>query len=266
MSRPYQSLSALRQRLARLDPVPRIKPGGLFTLGAERIDARLGGGLARAGLHEFFAGEEDAVVAAAFVLIMALRGGDPHKPILWVRDERAEQTSGQIYGPGLIALGADPDRFIFIHAPDELAVLRAGAECVKCAGTGAVVIEPYRKARSLDLTATRRLAMAAASSGVLSLLLRVGADPAPSAAQTRWQVAAVPSLALASDAPGHPAFALSLLRHRAGISAFTATLEWDRDQQICVEQSRDIQAITRPLLSGGVSAAAVLRSDQAQAA
>lgn len=266
MSRSEQSLSALRQRLAQLDPTPRVRPGGTFTLGAEHIDARLGGGLVCAALHELFAQEEDAGVAAAFALMLAVRGGDRHKPILWVRDDRAGRSSGQIYGPGLIALGADPERFIFIHAPDELAVLRAGAECIKCAGIGAVVIEPYRKAPSLDLTATRRLAMAAASSGVLSLLLRVGADPAPSAAQTRWQVAAASSVPLEGNAPGCPAFAVTLLRHRAGIAGFNACLEWDRDQQICVEQSRDIQAITRPLLSGGVSAAAVLRSDQAQAA
>lgn len=266
MSRSEQSLSALRQRLAQLDHTPRVKPGGTFTLGAGRIDRRLGGGLARAALHELFASEEDASVAAAFALILALRGSDPQKPILWVRDDRAGRTSGQLYGPGLVELGADPERFIFIHAPDEVAVLRASAECIKCASVGAVVIEPYGKAYSLDLTATRRLAMAAATSGVLSLLLRIGADPAPSAAQTRWQVGVVPSLALEGNASGHPTFALSLLRHRAGISAFTATLEWDRDQQICVEQSRDIQTITRPLLSGGVSAAAVLRSDQAQAA
>ena len=41
--------------------------------------------------------------------------------------------------------------------------------------------------KSLDLVAGRRLAFAAAESGVTVLLLREGADEMPSAAQTRWR-------------------------------------------------------------------------------
>jgi protein ImuA len=261
MSRPQHSLSALRQRIAKLDPAPTAKAGGAFALGAGRVDQRLGGGLARAALHEIFADEADASAASAFALILALRGGALNKPILWVREDRVERRSGQLYGSGLVELGANPDRFIFVHAPDELATLRAAADSVKCAGVGAVVIEPYGKARALDLTATRRLALAAGASGVLTLLLRVGAEPIASAAQTRWQVGAAPSVPLEGNAPGVPALDVTLLRHRAGIASFNARLEWDRDQQICVEQNRNGQA-----LSGSVSAAAALRSDQAKAA
>lgn len=266
MSRSQQSLPALRQGLARLDPARVVKPGGVFTLGAERIDARLSGGLARRVLHELFAGAEDTSAATSFALILALRGADSKKPIFWIRDDRAGRNAGQIYGPGLLELGADPERFIFIHAPNELATLRAAADALKCGAVGAVVIEPYGKARLLDLTATRRLAVAAAASGVLGLLLRIGAEPAPSAAQTRWQVVAAPSLTLAGEAPGHPAFDVTLLRHRAGIASFNALLEWNRDQQTCVEQSRDIQSFSRSPLSGSVSAVALIRDKQAQAA
>jgi protein ImuA len=261
MSRPQYSLSALRQRIAQLNPAPIAKADGLFTLGAGRIDQRLGGGLARAALHEVFGDEWDASAALAFALILALRGGVPTKPILWIREDRAERRSGKLYGPGLVELGANPDRFIFVHAPDELATLRAAADSVKCAGIGAVVIEPYGKARALDLTATRRLALAAGASGVLTLLLRVGAEPIASAAQTRWQVGAAPSVPLEGNAPGVPAFEVTLLRHRAGIAGFNARLEWDRDQQICIEQDRSGQA-----LSSGVSATAVFRENQAKAA
>ena len=44
------------------------------------------------------------------------------------------------------------------------------------------------------------------------LLARGEAKPCPSAAHTRWQVAAAPSRALEAHAPGAPAFVLDLLR------------------------------------------------------
>ncbi len=261
MSRSQHSLSALRQRIAQFEPAPIDKARGLFTLGVGNVDQRLRGGLARGVLHEVFADETDASAAAAFALILALRGGVASKPILWIREDRVQRRSGTLYGPGLIELGADPDRFMFVHAPDELATLRAGADSVKCGGLGAVVIEPYSKARALDLTASRRLALAASASGVLTLLLRVGAEPSPSAAQTRWQVAPAPSVPLEGNAPGAPAFDVTLMRHRAGIAGFNARLEWDREQQICVEQSARDQT-----LSGGVPTAASFREEQAKAA
>ena len=43
------------------------------------------------------------------------------------------------------------------------------------------------------LTATRRLMLSAETSGVTVLSVRIGAEPAPSAAATRWGVAAAPS-------------------------------------------------------------------------
>jgi protein ImuA len=262
MTRPQASISALKQRIARLNPATAAtaEARDLFSLGANQVDQRLGGGLVRSAVHELFADGAGVSSAVAFALILALRGGLA-KPILWISEERVLRHFGVFYGPGLVELGADPDRFIFVHAPDALATLRAGADSVKCGGLGAVVIQPYGKARALDLTASRRLALAASASGVLTLLLRIGAEPAPSAAQTRWQVKSAPSVLLEANAPGRPAFDLTLLRHRAGIASFTTRLEWDREQQICVEQRGRDQT-----LSGSVSAPAFLREDQAKAA
>ncbi len=264
MSRITPSLSALRNRIARLDPVPSARTQGLFPLGARTVDQRLGGGLARGTLHEVFAAApEDAASAGAFALMLALRCGDGAKPILWIRDDRVVRRCGHIHGPGLAEMGADPDRFILISAPDELATLRAGADSVKCGGVGAVVIEPYGKAKALDLTATRRLALAAGVSGVLTLLLRVDAEPVASAAQTRWRVAAAQSQELAANAPGMTALDISLLRHRSGIAGFEARLEWNRDQQICTDK---IQSEARQAVSGSLHAVPVFGEDQAKAA
>jgi protein ImuA len=151
-----------------------------------------------------------------------------------------------------LELGLDPAGLILVETPDTLAALRAGADIVKCGQVGAVVIEPWGKAPLLDLTASRRLSMAAAASGVLTLVVRVEAAPMPSAAQTRWQVASAPSAPLPAEAPGHPAFDIALLRHRGGIAGFETRVEWNRDTRSFAP------------LPGGLPAVPAIGADQAQ--
>lgn len=224
----------------------------VVTFGVDALDARLGGGLARGALHEFYAAAvEDGSAAAAFAVALALRAMVPGCPVVWVREKQCTGRAGHLYAAGLVELGFDPDDLVLIDAPDTRAVLRAGADIVKCGEVGAVVIEPWGKAPLLDLTASRRLSMAASASGVLTLMLRADADPAPSAAQTRWQVASAPSSPLAANAPGNPAFDIALLRHRGGIPGFETHLEWNRD-------ARSFTPV-----SGGLFANAVVGADQA---
>lgn len=225
MSRESSLLSALRAQISA--PVEaNVWP--CVATGSSIADARLGGGLARGALHELYADEGHHAGAAGFALLVALCG-DAGKPLVWVREDKGERSDGRLHAPGLAELGADPARIILVTGRDALSILRAAAEIVGCAAVGAVVIEPWGKAPALDLTASRRLALAAARSGVLALVLRAGADPSPSAATTRWRVGAAPSAPLAANAPGPPAFDISLLRHRSGIAGFDARVEWDRD-------------------------------------
>jgi protein ImuA len=222
-----------------------------LSFGVAALDTRLGGGLAVAALHELYATREgDRAAAAAFALLLTLRCGRTG-PLVWLREDKARHD-GRLYGMGLAELGGDPARLLLVQAPDTLALLRAGAESVACAAVAAVILEPWGKAGAVDLTATRRLALAAARSGVLTLLLRSG-DAGPSAAHSRWQVSAAPSAALAANAPGAPAFEISLLRHRGGVAAFETLLEW----------SRESRSFAAPL-SGGPPAAAVQRADAAR--
>ena len=217
------------------------------SLGTPELDARLQGGLQTNALHEFYAaGPDDAAAAAGFALMVAICAAGERRSVVWIREDRGARQAGGLYGTGLAELGFDPDTLILVQTADTRALLRAAADTVKCAQVGAVVVEPWGKAPLLDLTASRRLSMAAAASGVFTLMLRIEAVPVPSAAQTRWQVAAAPSTALAANAPGHPAFDITLLRHRGGVAGFEARLEWNRDQ-----------ASFAPL-SGGTSAAAVV--------
>ncbi len=135
-----------------------------------------------------------------------------------------------MHGPGLADLGLDPARLILGVLPDAKALLRAGVDALRCSALGAVILELGGNPALLNLTSSRRLALAAEASGVTPLLLRVrAARPSPSAAQTRWQVSSAPSAPLAADAPGHPALTLGLLRQRGGPAGLDWNVEWDRD-------------------------------------
>jgi protein ImuA len=153
----------------------------------------------------------------------------PGAPLLWLRLDEAE-ACGQLSAPGLAQIGLDPARLVLLALRDPVMLLRAAADVVRCPPVGAVVLEVWKQPRALDLTASRRLAVAAEESGVTALMLRVDAEPAPSAAHTRWQVAAAPSSALAANAPGHPAFDIVLLRQRGRPDGGRWRVEWNREQ------------------------------------
>ena len=222
----------------RLDsPLPVSQPAapqsiGLVPLGKARLDDALGGGLRADGLHEFHAAEAlDAASAVGFALLVArLRREFDNRPLIWARQDDA---LGLPYGPGLVELGIDPDAVTLLALPDGKALLRAALDCVRDGAAAAVLLELHGRQPLLDLTATRRLALAGAESETMVLLARsatlAGSGPAPSAAHTRWQVAAAPSQPLPANAPGFPAFALTLLRRRGGREGLSITLEWNRD-------------------------------------
>ena len=248
--RPALADMALPDRVRRgFDDVFAAPPLALpLTLGSASIDARLAGRLPRAALHEVFAeSAQDGCSATGFALLLAIRASND-KPILYVREDRGVRRDGCLYPHGLAELGLDPARVLTVHAPDTQALLRASGDIVKCAEVGTVILEPQGKAPELDLTASRRLMLAAARSGVMTVVLRVDAVPVPSAAASRWSVSAAPSMALEADAPGHAAFDIALTRHKGGIPGFEARLEWNRDRNAFDESS----------LPGGFSAVPAL--------
>lgn len=224
---------ALRKAIVRIEDrqTAALASPGPASLGHAPIDAAIGGGLARGRLHELFAATpEDGGSAAGFAAMLARLVAPGDAPLVWLRQQDAERQGGQLHAPGLAEIGIDPARLLLILLPDPVALLRAAADVVRCTELGAAVIELWRNPRALDLTASRRLALAAEASGVTTLLLRVEAEPAPSAAQTRWSIAAAPSLALDADAPGLPAFDVQLLRQRGRPDGGRWLLEWDRDR------------------------------------
>ena len=223
-------LAMLRRQLAWIAGGERASEAVRFATGHEALDAALGGGLARGRVHELFAAEaDDAASAAGFAAMLALRAAEG-APILWLKSDVAERRAGHLHAPGLVELGGDPDVLVLGLAPDAKALLKGAADAARCAGLGALVVECWGKCPSLDLTASRRLSLAAEQSGVTLLMLRLEAEPVPSAADTRWAVSAAPSQALEANAPGPPQLEIELLRRRAGPSGMRWRLEWDRDR------------------------------------
>lgn len=208
-------------------PKPQAATG---RLGLTVLDG-LVGGPGRARVHEVYATEaEDAAAAGGFAMGVAAGLAGKSRPVLWLRSRPAARLGGVVQAEGWRDLGGRPGKGLVSILPDTMALLRAAVEGLRCPALGAVVVEGWGSMRELDLTASRRLSLAAEKSGVPLLLLRIDAAPVPSAAQTRWQVAAAPSVALPGHAPGHPCFDVTLLRQRGGPSGQSWRLEWDRDR------------------------------------
>jgi protein ImuA len=231
MIESVEGLSALRSKIARIEGRRSTESAPPAALGIASMDRALGGGLARGRLHELFAAEPpDMASAAGFAAMLAQLVLPPAAPLIWLREESLEHRSGRLHPPGLAEIGFDPSRLVLVAVPDPLMLLRAAADVTRCQTVGVAVIEPWRSPRVLDLTASRRLAIAAEESGVTVLMLRGEAEPVPSAAQTRWAISSAPCTPLEANAPGRPTFDLTLLRQRARPAGGHWRLEWHREQ------------------------------------
>ncbi len=212
--------------------------------GVETLDAVLSGGFAHGRLHEIYAAETDDLAGATgFGAIIAAGMATETKPPIWLRTKCVGRI---IQGEGWAALGGTPGNCLFLLTDDAKALLRAAVDALRSNALGAVIAEVPGRMAELDLTASRRLALAAEKSGTALFLLRSGAEPVPSAAETRWRVAAAPSRALPANAPGAPVFAIELLRQRSGPSGLSWQLEWNRDRRIFTEAaSGDLVSVPR---------------------
>jgi protein ImuA len=253
-------IAALKRRFALVDKSVWGIAASAQAASETGIGAALNGGLARGGLHEVFArSTADSGAASGFTLALAiLAAGD--KPVVWVRQDFARIEAGGLYAPGLVELGLDARRVILVQVRDVPGVLRAAEEAARCPALGAVLIETWGAHRMLDLTASRRLALASDASGVSLLMLRIGASPAPSAAMTRWEAGPALSRSLEADAPGDPAFALTLLRRRGGAAGGKwlegrKIVEWNRDRRTFIDREGVASAtvLASPLSGGMVS-------------
>ena len=206
------------------------------------------------GLHEIYAATAaDAASLSGCALMLARASGAG--TCLWVRHAGQGREAGEPSPAGLVELGIDPARVVLLSARDPACVLQAALEGARSAAAGTVIMELWGAVKGYDLTASRRLALAAQAAGRSVVVTRATAGPTPSAAQTRWQIRAMPSRALAAQAPGPPAFEMSLLRARSGQEGLRFCVEWDRDARQFIPRSLPpaADALVRPAsLSGAV--------------
>jgi protein ImuA len=236
MSARTSTLASLRGRIERIETSGAVQALNKVALGHKGADAMLCGGLALAAVHEVFAEGHQGAAATGFITAIAGRIS-PRKPLVWVRQDFAEIESGALSPSGLVELGLDPRLLVTVRAADVEAALRTTADALACDALGAVVLESFGEARQLDLVASRKLTLAAQSSGVTALLLRVAAQPAPSTAETRWIVRAAHSPPSAPwSAWGAPVFDASLVRNRHG-PVGRWIMEWKCDECVFREPS-----------------------------
>lgn len=214
---PASTLEDLRVTIARIE---RRRPGRIaatLRFGVDAIDEHIpGGGLPAGALHEVAGAGVEAEHGAAAALLLAGLLARRRGPVLWALDRR------DLFAPALAGAGLHPDRIVFAEAGR--AVLLVMEEGLRHAGLAGVVGEVEK----LGLTASRRLQLAAESSGVPGFALRRTHGQAmtdePNAAVTRWRVAALPSPPPLDYAPGVPGLGralwqLDLVRCRGGAPA-----------------------------------------------
>jgi protein ImuA len=204
--------------------------GAVLPLGIAGLDRQLGGGMRRNALHEIRAAEtRDASAAGGFAMALLARlAACDDRPVLLVIEEEAAREGGQPYGPGLDQFGLDPARLVVVRTRRPEETLWVFEEGLRCAGLAAVLGELRGHPKTLDLTASRRLALRARESGVMGLLLRQAAAAEPGAAMTRWRVSPRPAASVDdfTEGIGRPVWRLDLERNRAG-PAGRFDLEWD---------------------------------------
>lgn len=221
-------LAALRAALERPE---NVRESPFVPLGHGPADACLKGGLRQGTVHEVFAAEAShAPAAAGFALTLAARMAGERRWLLWVRQDFAALEEGEPHGMGLAELGLDPAHVLMVRAADAEGVLRATAEGLATASLGAVVLEPWGEPKLFDLVTSRRLTLAAARNNVTAILLRPGAEPWPSAAETRWLIRAARSRD-GQENWGTPVFDASLVRNRHGTTG-QWVMEWNCDERV----------------------------------
>ena len=182
--------------------------------------------LAVGRLHEIHVQGADHAAALAFALCSGAQR--PHTAV-WVHGANKARFRTQPGGHGLALLGWSPANLLVVDTDNEQDLMRAGLEAARCPGVDLVILETAGRCASYDLTASRRLALAAERARAGMIVLRRDSEPRPSAAYTRWAVTSAPSHALEAGAPGLPAIAAELLRWRGGAAEPHWRFAWDGD-------------------------------------
>lgn len=226
-------LSPLPASLAA-DPVAKLREAVMQTRGPSPhslpfgiglIDERLAtGGVDGAGLHEFVAASSslnDDAAATLFLAGIAARfAADAGQTVCWA------MTAFDLYAPGLEQVGLGPDTLFYAQGRKDVDVLAIAEDALRDGSLACVIAE----VKSADMTATRRLQLAASDGQTPILLYRRHRTrdrcplASPSSAMTRWRIGCAPSERLPWPGVGRGRWQVALVRQRNG-DPFSLELE-----------------------------------------
>ncbi len=182
-------------------------PAGLRALlpfDVPSLDSALGGGLVFGQVHELSPqGHFHNGAATGFALALAVLA---NRPVVWVQQDFAALESGAPYGLGCDLFGLSPSRLLLVRAAKPEDVLFAMEESLKARVT--VIGELAEEGKAADLTATRRLSLAA---------------------QKGWQIAGALGRSDGINGLSPTNFHLTLLKNRRGACG-EWVLQWDHHE------------------------------------
>jgi protein ImuA len=211
-SHSVHPLETLRAQIRAIEASGLAVAAERLPFGVEAVDAKLGGGLATAALHEVSGASGSLGDDAAATLFSAGIAARLKGMVLWVLQRR------DLFAPALDQAGLPPGRLLYAECGNDDEALAVIEEGLRHGSLGGVVGEVGR----ITIAAARRLQLAAETSGTMALLLRrwrkTGADPLalPSSAVTRWRIGCAPSRALPVSGIGRPCWTVELVRQRSG--------------------------------------------------
>jgi protein ImuA len=184
----HRSQAEIVEDLRRLLPVMEglATNARVYPFGIAEVDAHLPQrGLVAGSLHEVLP-DSEADFPAALGFATALLARIPSRgPILFVASPKGLGNHGRSHGHGLNSFGIDPARLILVETENEVQALWALEEALRSGAPSAVVgaVDPGPL-----LKATRRLHLAAETSGLPVFLLRPPRTVGTSAGATRWRI------------------------------------------------------------------------------
>lgn len=190
------------------------------------LDALAEAAAERPGLHEVRPRSyRDGPAAMGFLCALAAMasGGRPGATI-WIAQARGGLDFGRPYGPGLKGIGIDPAQVLVVDAPDDVSALWAAEEAAKAGGAAAILGQVLGP---VDLTAARRVHLAAAQRGVFIGLAQPHHSPGLAPALTRWTAEGASGAARTLAQWSVPRWRVGLDRRRDGPPVPAEILEWD---------------------------------------